>query len=64
MTDEDKNWIDNSTYEQLLYAWRKSNVGNPLFQGDTGEYYKTVMYTKQKQITAKEAVQASKNIGW
>ena len=49
MTDEHKKWIDESDYEALLIRWRFSAVGDPIFQDDTGEYYKNVMLHKKSQ---------------
>ena len=47
MTKENKEWIDNSSYESLLSKWRYAPVGCELFQGDTGEYYSKVMKEKK-----------------
>ena len=51
MTNEQKKWIDNASYEELLERWRFAPVGvsNPLFQGDTGDYYSAVMKEKGRQ---------------
>lgn len=64
MTDEQKRWIDKADYEELLQRWRFAPVGNPLFQGDTGEYYRKIMTKKKQQICVSARVQASKAIGW
>lgn len=61
MNEKTKSWIDNATYEELLYRWRFAAIGDPLFQGETGDYYAKVM--AEKKQTANH-VQASKNIGW
>ena len=61
MNEQVKNWIDNASYEQLLSKWRFASIGDPMFQGQTGEYYSKVMFEKKKQS---DHVQASKNIGW
>lgn len=63
MTDEQKKWIDKADYEELLQRWRFAPVGNPLFQGDTGGYYRKVMAKKKQQICDSARVQASKAIG-
>jgi hypothetical protein len=63
MTSEQKHWIDNSTYEQLLERLRFTPVGDPWFQGDVGEYYLKVMARKRDENPA-EAVHASKSVGW
>ena len=63
MTTEQKSWIDAASYEELLRKWRFAPVGEPLLQGDTGDYYQTVMNEK-KHADQAEAVAASKRIGW
>lgn len=60
---EDKKWIDNASYEQLLSRWRFSPVGDSIFLDDTGEYYATVMRQKREEDNA-EHVNVSKSIGW
>ena len=61
MTPEQHRWIDGASYEQLLEKWRFAPVGDPLFQGDTGDYYRDVMQQKKANC---DHVQASKNVGW
>lgn len=61
MNERFKQWIDAASYEDLLVKWRFAAVGDPLFQGETGDYYAQVMAEKRK--TANH-VQASKNVGW
>lgn len=61
MTPDQKRWIDSASYEQLLEKWRFAPVGDPMFQGDTGDYYSDVMSQKKSKC---DHVQASKNIGW
>lgn len=63
MTPEQKKWIDEASYVDLLQKWRFAPVGDPMFQGDTGDYYSKVMFEKR----AKEGdggVSASKMVGW
>lgn len=59
-----KERIDNMDYESMLRLWRNSPVGEPLFQGETGEYFTEVMRKKRDEVGNEEAVRASKNIGW
>lgn len=59
-----KEWIDSQDYEGLLRRWRFSHAGDPMFQGDIGDYYKTQMLKLKDQIGPEAAVQASKNVGW
>lgn len=61
MDEKTKQWIDNASYEQLLGRWRFAPIGDPIFQGECGEYYSKIM--AQKRETANH-VQASKNVGW
>src|ERR1017187_5649081 len=64
MTAEDKKWIDEATYEQLLSRWRNGPFGDSMFQGETGEYYSKVMKERRAQPGGNdEHVRASKNIG-
>lgn len=64
MTDEQKKWIDNASYSELLRRWRFAPVGDQMFQGDTGDYYDKVMQKKKADIGSQLAVQISKDIGW
>ena len=61
MNEQHKAWIDKASYKELLSRWRFAPVGDPMFQGETGDYYSKVM--KEKRQNA-DHVQASKNIGW
>ena len=61
MNERTKRWIDAASYEELLNKWRFARIGDPMFQGETGEYYATVMREKGK---TEDHVQVSKNIGW
>jgi len=63
-SEEMKKWIDDASYEQLLSRWRSAPVGDPMFIGGVGSYYKEKMAEKQSQIGDEEAVRASKRIGW
>ena len=62
--DEMKNWIDNASYEQLLSRWRFGTIGDPMFQGETGDYDCEVMKKKRGEVGNEEHVRASKSIGW
>ena len=64
MTKEQKNWIDNASYEQLLSKWRFAPIGDTMFQGDTGDYYSKVMAKKKKEVGDGAHVAASKKLGW
>lgn len=60
--DEDKKWIDEASYEQLLRRWRFAPIGkDDIFQDETGEYFTKVMNEKKQQV---DAVAISKQVGW
>jgi len=61
---EHKEFIDNASYEELLKNWRFCPSGDPLFQGETGDYYMKVMNEKKNNLSPDEQVTVSKNIGW
>ena len=63
MTDKEKEWIDNASYESLLSHWRFAPVGDPMFQGDTGKYYAKVM-AERRDADPDKHVRSSKTIGW
>ncbi len=64
MTEEQKQWIDNASYEALLSLWRNAPVGSPWFQGEVGDYYTKVMAEKRSEVGGGEHARASKAIGW
>lgn len=59
MTPEQKRQIDEMTQFQMAYHWRFAPVGDPLLQGDTGDYFTKVF--KEKGFFTP---QISKEIGW
>ena len=56
--------IDNASYKELLFRWRFSPAGDPIFKGALGEYYLVVMDKKRENIGQEEHVKISKSIGW
>ena len=62
LTPENKASIDKMDYEGLLHRWRNAPIGDPWFQGETGEYWGKRM--KELREQSANHVQASKNIGW
>lgn len=63
LTPENKAHIDAMSYEELLRHWRFAPLGDPWFQGETGEYWSKRMHElREKDPT--EHVAASKKIGW
>jgi len=63
MTEQQKQWIDSATHLQLLEKWRFSPSGDPLFEGECGNYYQKVMQQKRDADPA-QAVSNSKILGW
>ena len=64
MDEKIKQEIDNMDYESMLRRWRYAPVGDPMFQGEVGEYYSKVMKEKREKVGGAEHVRASKNVGW
>ena len=62
LTDEVKKEIDSKSYEALLSGWRFTEVGHPMFQGESGDYWGKRM--KELREAGVDHVSASKNIGW
>lgn len=66
LTLENKKIIDDMSYRDLLIGWRFSpssggkSGGNPLLQGETGEYWRKRM----AEIKPDNHVEISKEIGW
>lgn len=60
-----KTWIDNASYEEMLYRWRymSTEENSPWFQGDVGQYYAEVMMRK-RDADHYGAVLASRRVGW
>lgn len=61
MEEEHKKFIDESSYESLMRRWRFAPLGDTIFSGSTGEYYRKVMEEKSKSV---DKVSISKKIGW
>ena len=61
MTPEEKEWVDNASYETLLEKWRFSPVGSPIFAGEKGKYFSKIMFEKKEKS---DHVAASKRVGW
>jgi len=65
LSEENKAIIDALSYEQLLSQWRVAPVGDPWFQGETGEYWGKRMKELRELPGGQERhVSASKSIGW
>jgi hypothetical protein len=64
MTPEQKQWIDNASYADLLGKWRFASLGDSYFQGECGTYYARRMETKRMELKPEEQVAISKSIAW
>lgn len=64
MTPEQKEWIDNASYEELLRKWRYSTFSDPLFRSETGTYFSEALAEYRKTMTTQEKVAISKRIGF
>ena len=64
MNEETREWIDKADYEQLMYKWRFAPVGDPIFQGETGRYFRRRMNQARAAIGQAEHVRISKKLGW
>lgn len=64
ISDADKAKIDAMSYYDLLKGWRFAPVGDPLFQGETGDYYAQVMAKKRVEVGPDAHTGISKEIGW
>lgn len=62
LTEKNKAHIDSLSYQGLLSHWRFASMGDPWFQGETGEYWSKRMAELQK--AGADHVGASKSIGW
>ena len=63
LTKKNKKFIDGLDYSELLSKWRFAPLGDPWFEGETGEYWEQRMGEKKKEVGHEKAVQASKDIG-
>jgi hypothetical protein len=65
LTPELKAKIDSKSYQDLLYDWRFTPVGDTTFQGESGEYFSKRMAELRSAPGGNEKhVSASKKIGW
>lgn len=61
MTDEEmKRDIDAMSHYDLCRRWRFAKSGDPYFQGEVGEYFKTRLFDHFKGFTPA----ISKSLGW
>ena len=58
--DRLKKWIDNASYDQLLYKWRYAPSDDPIFDSEIKEYYRKILF-ERKSIKQKTVVKEIKN---
>jgi hypothetical protein len=63
LTPELKQKIDNMNIYDLLSKWRFAPVGDPIFQGESGEYWSNRMNELREQDPALYT-KASKQLEW
>lgn len=59
MTDQEKQRIDSMSQFDMAHMWRFSPTGEPLLQGDTGDYFSKV-FREKGGFTP----EISKRLGW
>lgn len=64
MDTKTKETIDNMPYIEMLRRVRYAPAGDPMFQGDTGNYFNQVFEAKRQALTVDQRVYASKQVGW
>ena len=64
MTEKLKKQINEMSYESMLSRWRFAPLGDPLFQGEIGDYFAKVMREKREKLEEGEHARISKKIGW
>jgi len=52
MTVDEKKWIDEADIEALLRKWRTAPIGDPMFEGSTGQYYSGFLAGKRDKDPA------------
>lgn len=63
LTQENKDYIDNLSFESLLSRWRFAPAGDPWFTDETGEYWSKRMMLK-RGAENDGGVSVSKSVGW
>ena len=59
MTPQLKERIDSMSREQMARAWRFAPIGDPMFQGEAGDYFE-----KRFKEAGAFSPDISKKIGW
>ena len=64
LTEEMKAKIDIMSLREMLAKQRFAPIGDPLFQGDIGDYFLKVMREKKNAIGNDEWSNISRSVGW
>ena len=65
LTPELKAEIDSESYAMLLTRWRFAEIGDPIFQGESGRYITERMHEYRSRPGGEDMhTAASKSIGW
>jgi|WetSurMetagenome_2_1015567.scaffolds.fasta_scaffold529305_2 hypothetical protein len=59
----DKNWIDTASYDCML-ARQRYSPGDPIFDGESGDYFATIINRKMSKLAIHELLAISKAIGF
>lgn len=63
LTPDLKKRIDEMPYQAMLAKWRFAPVGDPMFQGESGDYFAKVL-SKKRDADPDLHVASSKTLGW
>jgi hypothetical protein len=63
LTEENKKRIDGMSMYELLNGIRFAAIGDPWFQGETGDYWMK-KYSEMRDKDPEEHVIISKTLGW
>lgn len=64
MNQEQRDWIDNASYKDLLRRNRFSSLDDSIFQGLSGTHFMETMRIKEGKLKPGEKTEISKSIGW
>jgi hypothetical protein len=65
MTNTQRTWIENASYETLLEHWRNAPAGDPMFTDpEAFALYEKTMSERKAEVGQGGHVAASKAIGW
>jgi hypothetical protein len=64
MTSEDRYWIDNASYEELLTKLRQEPINSKWLSKDTGSHLAFTLSVKRRQLTEEERVEIAKRVKW